>query len=162
MPILRKDPEKEQQKSAEREERASRQIAAREEQERAKREAVFWASWEGQARAARMEGRTLFQVAIPLSQTQRTALGFFSGDTTTKTRKTSPLGVLESIEKEGWRLEHVGYVFEETGSVSRDKLLSSGQTSQITGMILGIYLFRATDSQAVSNIGGVTPIMEEP
>ena len=35
-----------------------------------------------------------------------------------------------------------GYVFLQTGSVSRDKLLSSGQQEVISGQVLGIYTFR--------------------
>jgi hypothetical protein len=70
-----------------------------------------------------------------------------SGDPTTKTRASGgQTVVLEAIENEGWRLEHIGYVFQETGIVSRDKLLSSGQTGQVTGQIVGIYLFRAEDA----------------
>jgi hypothetical protein len=33
-------------------------------------------------------------------------------------------------------------VFEQTGSVSRDKVMSSGQTASVTGNIVGVYLFR--------------------
>jgi hypothetical protein len=50
--------------------------------------------------------------------------------------------VLSFIESEGWRLEQAGYVFQQTGSVSRDKLLSTGQTASVTGDIWGIYVFR--------------------
>jgi hypothetical protein len=39
-------------------------------------------------------------------------------------------------------LEHVGHVFQPTATASRDKLLSSRQTEQIAGKIMGIYLFR--------------------
>jgi hypothetical protein len=50
---------------------------------------------------------------------------------------------IEAIESEGWHLEHAGYVYRMTGSVSRDKLLSSGQQEAIHGEVLGIYIFRA-------------------
>lgn len=53
-----------------------------------------------------------------------------------------PTSVIDAIEAEGWHLEHAGYLFRETGSVSRDKFLSSGQTASVTGEIVGIYLFR--------------------
>jgi hypothetical protein len=46
------------------------------------------------------------------------------------------------------RIRDVGYVFHPVGSVSRDKLLSTGQTEMISGRIVGIYLFRATDEPA--------------
>jgi hypothetical protein len=48
----------------------------------------------------------------------------------------------------GWRLEHVGYVFHETGSVSRDKMLSTGQTATVTGETWGIYVFAESDSES--------------
>ena len=42
----------------------------------------------------------------------------------------------------GWHLEHVGYVFVETGEVARAKALSSGSVSRTQGYVEGIYLFR--------------------
>ncbi len=62
-----------------------------------------------------------------------------------KTKSQAHAGLLGEVESEGWRLENVGYVFQETGMVSRDKLLSSGQTGSVTGQIVGIYLFRAAE-----------------
>lgn len=52
---------------------------------------------------------------------------------------------IEQIESEGWTLDNAGYVFQETGSVSRDKFLSSGQQEAVSGRILGIYIFRRTN-----------------
>lgn len=52
---------------------------------------------------------------------------------------------IEQIESEGWTLANAGYVFQETGSVSRDKFLSSGQQEAVSGRILGIYIFRRTN-----------------
>jgi hypothetical protein len=65
--------------------------------------------------------------------------------TVTSTRTAGHAGVLEAIEVEGWRLEHVGYVYRVISSVSRDKFLSSGQQEAVTGEIVGIYLFRVAD-----------------
>ena len=50
---------------------------------------------------------------------------------------------IEKIESEGWRMEHVGYVFRPTRTVSRDRFLASGQQEAISGEVLGIYIFRA-------------------
>ena len=79
-----------------------------------------------------------------MSETERSWNSLISGVVETKTRvRSDQPHVLEQIEAEGWHLEHIGYVFQETGAVSRDKLLSSGQVQQVTGQIIGIYLFRS-------------------
>jgi hypothetical protein len=119
MPLFQKDPEKEK---------------AREEAQAAKEEArkarKFQQSSQGLARAAREAAQLFFQVALPISHTDRTVASLLSGDVSTKTRAESgQTNVLESIKAEGWRLEHAGYIFQETGSVSRDKLLSSSQAA---------------------------------
>lgn len=46
-----------------------------------------------------------------------------------QTKGADPTDALATIEAEGWKLEDVGYVFQPTGAVSRDKLLSTGQTT---------------------------------
>jgi hypothetical protein len=136
MPIFTKDPEKEAQKQRDAEAKA-----------RAAEEAAFWASPVGRARKAREQGQRIFEISWPITQTGRTVAGILSGDKATKRSVTDANDtVLEQIEAEGWRLEHAGYVFEQTGSVSRDKLLSTGQTAAVTGQIVGIYLFRSTDN----------------
>lgn len=69
---------------------------------------------------------------------------------THSTRRSDSTGLLEAIEAEGWKLDDVGYVFQPTGSVSRDKLMSSGQTEQISGKIVAVYLFRAAEERGIS------------
>ncbi len=59
------------------------------------------------------------------------------------TRTQDYSNVIQSIEEEGWRLEHVGYVYRITGSQSRDKFIASGQQEAVSGEIVGIYLFRS-------------------
>lgn len=54
------------------------------------------------------------------------------------------VSTLDAIERQGWKLEHAGYVFRVTGSESRDKFLASGQQEAVSGEIIGIYLFRAS------------------
>jgi hypothetical protein len=54
--------------------------------------------------------------------------------------------LLESIEKEGWRLEHAGFVFREVGSVSRNKMVTTGQKEHINGFVWGTYLFRRREA----------------
>jgi hypothetical protein len=98
------------------------------------------------ARAARGAGARLFQLTMPVSDT----VGFVKelSGTVTSTRTAGHAEVLEAIEAEGWRLEHVGYVYRVLGIVSRDKFLASGQQEAVTGEIVGIYLFRIAAGDA--------------
>lgn len=132
MALLKKDPERERVKQEEAEQRAKEAA-----------EAAFWASPQGQARAAIYYKQAWFQVALPLSVTQRTTMGVLSGSHQ-DVRRTETLHneTISLIESEGWQLWHVGYVWQQTGSVSRDKMLSSGQVAAVTGEIIGIYLFK--------------------
>jgi len=104
--------------------------------------AAYWASGVGQAREAWERGDTLFEMVVPAVSTERTVSSLIWGDTTTKRTVTDNVGLLTAIESGGWELEHCNYVFEETGSVSRDKFLSSGQVQNVTGRVLGFYVFR--------------------
>lgn len=137
--MLRKDPDKAAEKQAKKQ-------ADREERGRQTQLDAWLPSPDGRARTAREHGAGVFQIAIPLEQTER-AFGSMGGSTRGAMRQKThdPTSVIDAIEAEGWRLEHAGYLFRETGSVSRDKFLSSGQTASVTGEIVGIYLFRARD-----------------
>jgi hypothetical protein len=145
MPIMSRDPEKAAAKEEARRQREEERTQQAQQAAQQQREAAFWASPAGQARAAWKAGSRYYQVALPLSVTQRTFAGFVSGDKTTATRDVDPTDLLGAIESEGWTLWNASYVFRETGSVSRDKLLSSGQTAATVGEIVGIYLFRKGD-----------------
>jgi hypothetical protein len=123
------------------EERADRARRQTEELQRI-REKEFAASPPGRARAAKTAGSKIFQIDVPLSQTTgrtEAMVGAFANSTET----LDCSNVIQSIEEEGWRLEHVGYVYRITGSVSRDKFLASGQQEAVSGEIVGIYIFRA-------------------
>lgn len=149
MGILSKDPEREKAKAEAKAARTRERDKAAQAKATAQAEAAFRASPGGRARTAKELGHQFFQISLPLTTTERTAWGVVSGGTAgsdafamrTTTGADHP-DVLQSVEAEGWRLEHVGYVFQETGSVSRDKMLSTGQTASVTGMVVGIYLFR--------------------
>ena len=122
------------------EERAAKE-KAKAEAERKKSEAAFAASPAGQARLAKRSGMKIFQIDLPLSKTKASTvamIGAFADSTATLDCSR----VIQSIEDEGWRLEHVGYVYRITGSESRDKFLASGQQEAVSGEIIGIYLFR--------------------
>jgi hypothetical protein len=146
VPLINKDPDKQQAKTAAKAEAEAARQAASADKAGREVEAAFARSPQGLARAASQAGDGFFQLTIPLSQTERTSMGILSGGQQAgwdvRTRTGSHSDVLSLIESEGWRLQDVDYVFQQTGAVSRDKLLSSGQTSVVTGQIVGIYLFR--------------------
>jgi hypothetical protein len=123
------------------EERAAKE---REKAERARKlaEAEFAASYQGRARAARAAGHKVYQVSMPLSTTTGTTLALQAAVAKTSAMRDFS-NEIEAIESEGWHLAHASYVYRMTGSVSRDKLLSSGQQEAIHGEVLGIYIFRA-------------------
>jgi len=124
-----------------------RQVPTRAEHERQLQEPVQTPV--ERARAARSAGARLFQVTMGVSET----VGFVKelSGTVTSTRTAGHADVLEAIEAEGWRLEHVGYVYRVISTVSRDKFLSSGQQEAVTGEIVGVYLFRAVDGGIAGN-----------
>jgi hypothetical protein len=72
-------------------------------------------------------------------------MAILGGTKDMKKTETTHADVLGGIEREGWKLADVGYVFEQTGSVSRDKFYSPGQTASVTGNIIGVSLFRRAD-----------------
>jgi len=100
----------------------------------------FTKSPAGQARAAKMAGAKIFQYVALLSQTSADVIAMTGAFTSVKDSQHAAM--LDSIEAEGWLLEHAGYVYRVTRSISRDKLLSSGQQEAVEGEIVGIYIFR--------------------
>ncbi len=144
--MFKKDAEKDQTKQAAALEKQAAKQAAAEQKRAADAEAAFRATPRGRARTARETGDGFFEYTGSLAETSRTVMGVLGGTSTSsghRRRMTSHTDVLAQIEDEGWKLEHVGYVFEPTGTVSRDKAFSSGQTSTTSGKIVGVYLFRA-------------------
>jgi hypothetical protein len=133
--MLTRDSDKKAEKQAAKEAQRAAEQAERERQE-------FLASPVGQARTAHEAGDMYFQCAAPISETKRTVMAVLGGTKDLKKTENTHADVLGGIEREGWKLADVGYVFEQTGSVSRDKFYSSGQTASVTGNIIGVYLFR--------------------
>lgn len=135
-------------------EQQAAKAAADAEKKAAKEAEEFAKSPRGQARAAFEAGDAFFQYSGPLSETKRSISNIISGSTGTqgkdKTMTWKHTDTLGIIEDEGWTLADVGYVYEPTGSVSRDKFASSGQTATMTGRIVGVYLFRRTEDSTKS------------
>lgn len=97
----------------------------------------------GQARSARNSGSRTFQISLPLLQTavNKSILAF----TPTTTNSSQHGAVIDSIEAEGWKLEHAGYVYQMLGSVTTKHLLETGLRETVSGDVLGIYIFRLDD-----------------
>ncbi|CBE69323.1 MAG: hypothetical protein F9K13_12830 [Candidatus Methylomirabilis oxygeniifera] len=123
------------------EERAEKE-RQRLEKEKRRRDEAFAASPAGQARAAKAAGMKIFQIDVPLSWTKGYTVAMV-GAFTDSTKTSDYSRTIQAIEEEGWRLDHVGYVYRITGSESRDKFLASGQQEAVSGEIIGIYMFRA-------------------
>lgn len=97
----------------------------------------------GRAEAAMQNGDRFFQLSIAVSELSGTASSFGSSANEFRSSGGAP-DVLGQIEDLGWRLEHVGYVFIETGSTSTNRLLSTGEGTVTRGQVQGVYLFRST------------------
>jgi len=93
-------------------------------------------------RSAREAGANIFQIDLSVSKTSGWS-NFSFGTFVSSSATNSAAGLIEAIELEGWRLDHVGYVYRVTGSVSTGKVLGSGEREVSSGEIVGIYIFRA-------------------
>jgi hypothetical protein len=95
-----------------------------------------------QAVAAREDGQGFFEVQLEVGTSQRDQTLFGSIG---KSKRNSHAGTLAAIEAAGWRLEHVGYVYQVTGESSRNRAIGTGQSTAVSGVTVGIYLFRAAE-----------------
>lgn len=128
-----------EQKAADEQQKALERAAK--DQERARQQ--FLASPIGQATTAKEQSQGFFEIQLKVGSSQRDSTVFGSNNTNIAQTKTQThAGTLAAIEAVGWRLEHVGHVFVVTSESSRDKLLSTGQQTAVSGDTVGIYLFR--------------------
>jgi len=128
-----------------REAEQARAAEARAEQARVAEEqrqrAAFLASPVGAATAAKEEGQRFFEVQLEVGRHAGSASwGATEGRHTT----SSAAATLGEIENLGWRLEHAGYYFMITGETSTDRVFASGEATAISGVTMGVYLFRNT------------------
>lgn len=135
MPWGRSDEDK-QAKAAEKEREAAERQAEKD------REA-YLRTPVGQAEEAMERGDRFFQIEIPISALSGPASAFGSSTNQIRRTRNRAPDLLGQIEEFGWRLEHVGYVFIETGSTSTNRMLGTGQGTVTRGQVQGIYLFRA-------------------
>jgi len=124
-----------EERAAARREREAEQ--AREQEER-KRDA-FLATPVGAATAAKEAGQPFFEIQLEVgSHTGSAGFGSAAGRRTT----SSSAATLGEIEKLGWRLEHAGYYFMITGETSTGRVFVSGEETAVSGVTVGVYLFR--------------------
>ena len=110
-------------------------------EEQRKREA-FLATPVGAATAAKEAGQPFFEVQLQVGSHVGSA-GFGSADG--RRTMSSSAATLGEIEKIGWRLEHAGYFFMMTGETSTARVFASGEATAISGVTVGVYLFRNTE-----------------
>lgn len=133
--------EAEQRERAEQERRQAEEARLAEEE---RRRAAFAASPIGRARAAHARGDRFFQVELDAGALTGYASVFGSSDNEIRAHHDES-DLLGRIEDEGWRLEHTGFVFIETGSTSTERMFFSGEGTVTRGVVTGIYLFRRVD-----------------
>jgi hypothetical protein len=141
-----------EEKEAERRERDAEQARvaeARAEQERQQAEARRRAEWlatpVGMASAAKEAGQTFIELQLEVGGHLGTA---DFGSARGQRSQRSSAAILAEVEQVGWRLEHAGYFFMVTGESSTERMFLSGQNTAVSGVTVGVYLFRNTDSPA--------------
>ena len=119
-------------------EKASRAELAREAEEERRRE-EFLATPYGAAKAAMDAGEAFFEIQLKVGGQAGTAgFGSIEGRHSVSS-SASTLGVIEQL---GWRLEHAGYFFMITGESSTARVFASGDNTAVSGVTVGVYLFR--------------------
>jgi hypothetical protein len=113
--------------------------------EEARKRAAFLATPVGAATAAKKEGLPFLEVQLEVGGHVGSA-GF--GSTRGRRTLASSATTLGEIEQLGWRLEHVSYIFMITGETSTARVFVSGEATAVSGVTVGVYLFRNTDGPA--------------
>lgn len=135
-----------------REAEEARSKAARAEQAKAaeekRRHEAFLATPIGAATAAKEAGQRFFEIQLEVAAHTGSA-GFGSADGR-RTISSSAITLAE-IEKVGWHLEHAGYYFMVTGQTSTDRVFRTGEATAVSGVTIGVYLFRNTELRESTN-----------
>jgi hypothetical protein len=137
-----------EERAAERREREAEQARAQAAQAEQAKQAeeqrqrdAFRATPVGAATFAKEAGEPFFEVQLQVgSHTGSAFFGSADGRRTT----SSSAALLGEIEKLGWRLEHAGYYFMITGETSSAHVFVSGDATAVSGITVGVYLFRNT------------------
>ncbi len=102
---------------------------------------AFLATPVGAATAAKEAGQAFVEIQLEVGGHTGSA---GSGSTEGRRLASSSAATLGEIEKLGWRLEHAGYYFMITGETSTDRVFVSGAATAVSGVTIGVYLFRNT------------------
>ena len=145
--MFRRSEERDAGRQFEREAARTRAEAARA-QEQAR--AAWLATPVGAATTAREAGESFFEIQLEVGGHHGSA-GFGVADG--RRAWTSSASVLAEIERVGWRLEHAGYFFMVTGETSTARLLS-GEATAVSGVTIGVYLFRRTPEPGTTEPAG--------
>lgn len=153
-----------EEREAERREREAQQAqeqAARAEQARqdqqARERAAFLATPVGAATAAKEAGQAFLEVQLEVGGHAGSAgWGAVEGRRTS----ASSAATLAQIEELGWRLEHASYFFMVTGETSTARTFVSGEATAVSGVTVGVYLFRNTScpEPATTVTDGAAPV----
>ena len=135
-----------EEREAERQARAAEEAraqAASDEQAKAAEEQrqrdAFMATPVGAATVAKEAGQPFFEIQLEVGgHTGSAGFGSIAGRRTA----SSSAVTLGEIEKLGWRLEHAGYYFMITGETSTARVFATGDATAVSGVTVGIYLFR--------------------
>ena len=145
-----REAERREREAAEARDQAARAEQARLATEKRRREA-FLATPVGAATAAKEAGEPFLEVQLEVGGHLGTA-GFGSADG--RRTASSSAAVLGEIEALGWRLEHVGYFFMVTGESSTARVFMSGEQTAVSGVTVGVYLFRNTTAPDGARVSG--------
>jgi len=145
MPFSRKTAE-------EKEARAAEKDAAREAKAREKLRSAFFESPAGEARRAYESGAKVFQYETDVKSTKAVVRGLSKAvakETLASRLSRGPVAILNAVADEGWELVNGSFVFLESGQVSRNRALATGQQVAISGTVIGYYLFKRNEANKV-------------
>jgi hypothetical protein len=99
----------------------------------------FLATPLGEATTAKEAGQEFLEIQLEVGGVGGSAaFGMATGSRET----ASSAETLAEIEQLGWRLEHANYLYLITGETSSARILGSGEATAVTGVVVGVYLFR--------------------
>jgi hypothetical protein len=104
-----------------------------------KRRRAWSLSAPGGAAEAKVAGDEFYQCQLQVGTHSGNAVW---GEASGQRGVQSPTRNLAEIEALGWRLENADHVYMVTGQTSTDKVFISGENTAVTGVIVGVYLFR--------------------
>lgn len=93
------------------------------------------------ARDAHARGDAILHLQVDVSVLAGEASSWGSAGNTV-TRDDSVGYFLGDVERIGWRLEHTGYTFVESGATTSQRIFGSGEGVVNHGAVLGYFTFR--------------------